>query len=401
MELLLVREPIFDGDGDLFGYELRHSIGYATSASGGDEPEAAALVHSLLESHLSHVTRGKPAFVRATLEMIEEGLISLLPRSRVVVQIPADLESRADLLITCRQLYREGYRFAIDGFAAAPEPKRLVDIARYLRVDADEANGSLAAAVKKAAEFNRPAIATGIDTVERWKECRELGFRYFQGRFFKSSDRMSVRGTPAQSIHILRLLKLARDPKNSNRELVTAIKADPTLTFKLLKLVNSAAMGGVGIQSIGHALNILGRIPLQRWLTVLLVVAMRGQGGYDQELAVTALVRGRFLELLAEASDGEIDDGPAFLVGLFSVMDALVKLPMEEVVETAGLPPIVCEALLERVGLFGHALDLVEAYEEGDWPKVSQVTKRLPMDGLDLSAIYAQAVSWAKSQLTV
>ncbi len=402
LELLLVREPIFDADGDLFGYELRHSVGYETPVAdeSDDSTVEAALVHSLLESHLTQVTGGKPAFVRATPSMLQEGLVQLLPRNRVVIQIATSFGERADLLISCRQMFREGFRFAVDDFAVADNADRLLEISRYVRIDMgqDELTGR-AEALGAARAARRPAIATGIESIDRWQECNDLGFKLFQGRFFRSSDRMSLRGTPAQSIHVLRLLRLARDPKNSNRELEDAIKVDPTLTFRLLKLVNSAAMGGRGIESIAHAIQLLGRIPLQRWLTVLLVATTRGSGGYDAELAIGALTRGRFLEILAEASDGALDESSSFLVGMFSVMDSLVKLPMQEVVETAGLPRVVEEALLLREGLFGAALGLLEAYEDGDWPTVSQLSANLPVEDLDLVGTYADAVVWAKSQL--
>lgn len=157
-------------------------------------------------------------------------------------------------------------------------------------------------------------------------------------------------------------------------------------------------MGGRGIESIAHAIQLLGRIPLQRWLTVLLVAATRSAGGYDTELAVTALVRGRFLEVVAESTDA-LDEDASFLVGLFSVMDTLVKLPMEEVVETAGLPRIVEEALLQREGLFGSALRLLEAYEGGDWAGVSERRAELPIGELDLAATYSDSVQWARTQL--
>ncbi len=369
--------------------------------SGDDEAAAgASLVNNLLESHLKHVTGGKPAFVRVTESMLSEGLVQLMPRARVVVQVPCELASRTDLMIHCRQMFREGFRFAIDDFEPTDDARRLLEVSRYVRMAADrEDHRSLSDGVALAGEGKRPAIATSIDTIEQWQTCRDLGFKFFQGRFFKSAERMSVRGTPAQSIHVLRLLRLARDPKNSNRELEEAIRVDPTLTYRLLKLVNSAAMGGRGIESIAHAIQLLGRIPLQRWLTVLLVAATRGSGGYDTELAMTALVRGRYLEILGAGSDGALDDGPAFLVGMFSVMDALVKLPMDEVVEAAGLPKIVEEALLLREGLLGTALGLLEAYEEGDWPNVSRYRKDLPLGEVDLASTYAESVQWAKSQL--
>ncbi|MCG8468613.1 MAG: HDOD domain-containing protein [Gemmatimonadetes bacterium] len=402
MELLLVREPIFDAEGELFGYEIRHSVGLNGASSAGSDESASEteLVHSLIDSHLKQVTGGKPAFVRATSSMLVEGLVQLLPRSRVVIQVPPTFADRADLLISCRQMFREGFRFAVDDFVAADNADRLLEIARYVRIDmSTDAVGDREKDLAMAGEARRPAIATGIETVERWEACRELGFKLFQGRFFKSSDRMSVQSAPAQSIHILRLLRLARDPGISNRELEDAIRVDPTLTFRLLKLVNSAAMGGRGIESIAHAIQLLGRIPLQRWLTVLLVATTRGPGGYDTELAMTALVRGRFLEILAQASRGELDDGLSFLVGMFSVMDSLVKLPMEEVVETAGLPRGVEEALLSRKGPFGTALGLAEAYEEGEWAIVSALTHELPIDDLDFSTTYSDAVSWSKGQL--
>jgi EAL and modified HD-GYP domain-containing signal transduction protein len=194
------------------------------------------------------------------------------------------------------------------------------------------------------------------------------------------------------------LLKMVREPKTSDNEIEEVLKHDVALSYKLLRMVNSAAVGGRNIWSIGHALRILGRDPIARWLGMLLVTDTKNVDAARAELIHLALFRARMCELLAEAASVPRAKGPLFLVGMFSVLDRLLETPMDTLVETMEFAPDVKLALLSRGDFYGAALSLVEAYERGEWDKVDALADSLGLGTIALPPMYLTALSWATEQ---
>ena len=193
----------------------------------------------------------------------------------------------------------------------------------------------------------------------------------------------------------LRLLALARDSNTSDRDLESAVSSDPSLTFQLLRLVNSASSGGRGIQSIGHAIRLVGRSAFVKWLALAFAASRAGGSGVDNEIARQAVQRARMCEAI-----GGRDAGTLFLIGLFSLLDAMFRMPLADVLERINLAPEARDALLDRTGPFGDALNFVEAYELGLWEQATDLAKGLGVAPDRISAIYTDAVRWAAEQLS-
>jgi EAL and modified HD-GYP domain-containing signal transduction protein len=246
-------------------------------------------------------------------------------------------------------------------------------------------------------------LAERVEEIEIRDQCLALGFDLFQGYFYAKPETISKREPSASQLAILRLLNLLRDPNVADSALDTAFGTDVNLTYKLLRMVNSAATGARGIESIGHAVRLLGRAPLHRWLSLLFVSSLAAEGGIKIELTQAALVRARLCELIANGSSAtgaRRDPGTAFMVGLFSMIDALMRTPMAEVLARVDVSDDVRKALLHREGMYASPLFLAEAYEQGNWSAVRSESKDLGIAGQDLAKMYLESIGWAREQMT-
>ena len=199
-----------------------------------------------------------------------------------------------------------------------------------------------------------------------------------------------------EHLHAFRVLKLLRDPKADDREIEEMIGRDVGLAYKLLRMVNSSAVGGRDIWSIGHALRVLGRTQVVRWLSVLLV-SDAGGGGVRGELTNLALIRARMCERFAEIAGVPKASGSLFLVGLLSVLDQLLEVPMRVVCDTMDLAPDLRNALLHRTDFYGSVLGLVDAFVSGRWAEVDDVAMALVIEPVALQPLYLDALEWVAS----
>jgi EAL and modified HD-GYP domain-containing signal transduction protein len=194
-------------------------------------------------------------------------------------------------------------------------------------------------------------------------------------------------------------MNLLGDPSVADAAIENAFKGDPSLSYKLLRIANSAAMGARGVSSIGHALRMVGRQPLHRWLTLLFVSSSASQSAVARELAVQALARGRLAELVAERSGRRAEAGAMFLTGLFSLLDALLRMPMAGVLAPMHIAAEVKAALLSRSGPYAAVLALVEAQEHGDWAAVDDAAAAVGVAPALVSKAYTESLAWAAERL--
>jgi EAL and modified HD-GYP domain-containing signal transduction protein len=239
-------------------------------------------------------------------------------------------------------------------------------------------------------------IANHVPDPATHRLCVGLGFELFQGPHFSRQEPLPTAELPSSAAGALRLLALARDPNTPERELENALRTDPALTFQLLRLVNSAAGGGRGVDSISHALRLVGREAFARWLALAFAASRAGASGVDGELVQRAVERARLCELVA--GEGR-DKGAFFLVGLFSLIDMVLRVPLPEVLSRVALAPEVCEALLDRTGPLATALCFVEAYELGLWESAADYALQMGTPRDSVADLYAQSVAWAREQL--
>jgi c-di-GMP-related signal transduction protein len=298
------------------------------------------------------------------------------------------------VVAACKRLKQAGYVIALDDFAVNDPREALTSVADIIKVDVRATSPEdCAAMVKRYAPKRCRMLAEKVETQEEFLAAKKAGFIYFQGYFFRRPELMQAREIPANRVNYLRLLQALSRPELEPRELEDAIKGEASLCYRLLRYLNSAAFGfRTEIKSIRHALAILGEREVRRWLR--LVATLTAAENKPSDLVLSALVRARFCELLApQVKHGESD---LFLVGLLSLMDAILELPMGVVLEGISVDSETKTVLLGQGGLLSPAYQLMLAQEAGDWQGVANVNSQLHLPESFVADCYWKAMQWAR-----
>ena len=398
-DAIVARQPIFDERQKLVGFELlyRHAED-ATSARGATPTVMASstVVQAVLGIGLERLTEGERVWINLSRDLIIERAWELLDPKAVVLEILEHVEPDADVIAAVSDAKKRGYQIALDDFVWDEKWVPLLELVHMVKVDVQGRSvEELKPLVAKLKLFNVKLLAERVETDAVRAACAAIGFTLFQGYFYCQPETVKKRDLSAAESNALQLLSLVRNEKTPTAQVEQAIKRDPAMTFKLLRIVNSAAMGFTGIESIPHALRLLGRTQLERWLTLLVMASFSGGGARQRELFKLSLTRARLLELMSDAEERD----QRFLVGMFSMLHVLLQAPMRDVVASLQLSESVSAALLERTGRHGPLLAGLEAYEVGDWDRVELLTGNDDRALVQIAAHYPAALGWAIEQV--
>lgn len=398
----LGRQPILDLTGNTVAYELLFRSGDTGVANVVDDRAATSTVisHAFSELGLASVLGQCRGFINFDAALLTSDVIELLPPERTMIELLETVEITAEVVERCRDLRSRGFSFALDDVVqldAAHAP--ILPLVDVIKVDIKEtAPDLLPSLVTNVRTLPRriKLLAEKVDTREQADYCRQLGFELFQGYFFaRPVVLQGRRADPSRSVLLHLLQQSVSDAGNA--EIEATFKQAPELSYKLMRLVNSVGIGSrYEIRSLSHALVILGRRQLQRWLQVLLF-AHHGAGDFPSPLLHMAAARGKFLELLCEQRRElqELCD-QAFMTGILSLLDTLLEMPMQEAIADIALPAVVREALLGKHGPLGQMLRLAEALERAE---TEQVASLLDAHDLCSTALLPQlqiaALSWS------
>jgi len=397
MEILVRRQPVFDRSEQLYGYELLlQRIG--ERPSGAEALPEQMVVDVFLGIGLDQVAANHRAFITVDRDILLGDAVRLLPKDRVVLQLVGQLSDDDELLEACDRLVWSGYRFSVESDAPETLPERILRLSEIVTLDVSRYDRQvLPDVVGWLRQYHARLMARHVRSREDRDAFLKLGFELFEGYQSGVSKTLTRRTLPTEHLLVFRLLKKIRDPKSTDNEIEDILRRDVALSYKLLRMVNSAAFGGREIWSIGHALRLLGRDQVARWLGLLLVVGVEKQG-IRAELTSLSLARARMCELLATASGVPRAGGSLFLVGMLSLLDHLVEAPMEQLVESMELAPDVRQALLHREDYYGAVLSLIEAYEAGSWDAVIGWANGIGVAPEALPQIYVDSLAWAREQ---
>ncbi|MCC6316108.1 MAG: HDOD domain-containing protein [Gemmatimonadaceae bacterium] len=402
-DVFMARQPIFERDGRIAGYELLYrKSGNSQSATDAtaDVMAAEVLVQTFLNIGLDRVTGESRAYLNFTRDMLVQRTWSLFDPARVVIEILESVAPDAEVIAAVQALVDAGYTVALDDFVYTPAHEPLLDLVHVVKVDVlGRAFDEIAAVAGQLRGRSLMLLAERVETREVEAACRSMGFRLFQGYYYQRPELLSRRELAAGHVTILQLMNLLRNAESSDAQLEDAFRGDVSLTVKLLRTVNSASMGGQGIESIRHAVRMVGRGELHKWLSLLLVSSIAARGGTDVELVRTALTRAHLAELIGRRSGDRRGAESLFMVGLFSLLDALLRTPLSELLERIDLAPEIRRALLVRSGPYAGVLSLLEAWEQGRWDVVHAESDAIGMDPRQLGELYLVAVEWSKERL--
>ncbi len=404
MDIYVARQPIYDSNVDLFGYELLYrGSAMATAARGlsSDHMSSTVVMHSLVDLGMTQITGGKRGFLNFSRDMLVNNFWELFNPRHVVIELLETVEPDPDVVNACARLTAAGYTLALDDFVNAPGYEPILEHAKLVKLDVlGRTAEELATAMDPLRPYDVAFLAERVENGEVYGFCRELGFSLFQGYHFSRPELVVGKEMPTEQISILRLISLVRDLETSEVALEQAFRGDVGLTFKLLRIVNSASVGGRGIESIRHAIQLLGRAVLARWLGLLMISSLGKVAAPNRELSEIALARARICERVAELAPGAGSGGALFMVGLFSQLDALMGKPMDEILNGVDLAAEVKEALLERDGPLAGPLNMLEAYEVADWVTAELLAQDMGLPSERLASLYVEGLEWSRRSLT-
>ncbi len=409
MDVLVARQAIFDRDRRVYGYELLFRSRAEQNEFDGTEGGLATqqvLANSLLVIGLENLVGSKKAFVNFGRGPLLQGWHASLPRESTVIELLETVEPDDEVLEACRRLRAQGYRIALDDFVFRPGSERLLEIADLVKVEVHSIPWpEQKMLVRSSKTRGLEMLAEKVETYEEFEWAREAGYDYFQGYFFARPVTMHGRRIPTNKLHCLRLLQEAQRPELDFERLEELILEDVSLSYQLLRYVNSPLFGlASNIRSIRQALLYFGETELRKW--VVLATLARTGADKPSELIRHSLVRARFCELLARTSKASGAnrgfEQSAFLTGLFSLLDALVDRPLGEMLSEIGLASEIAAVLRGDTadsGPLGCVYQLARAYEAADWPLVERLGPGLGAPMTELAQAYCEAAGWARQVL--
>jgi c-di-GMP-related signal transduction protein len=391
----VARQPILTKEEKVFGYELLFRDGIEDYFCPEDaEAASKIMLDSSLIMGLDVLCNGGRAFVNCTRDMLLKDYVTLLPSSQTVVEILESVEPDDLVVAACQRLKEGGYMIALDDFAMGDKREPLTDIADIIKVDVRSTSlEERAAMVKRYGPCRCRMLAEKVETREEFMAAKKAGFAYFQGYFFRRPETVKTHAVPGNQLNYIKMLQVVSKPELEPREIENAIKGEASLCYRLLRYMNSASFAFASeIHSVRHALSMLGEREVRRW--VRLVVTLAAGQNKSSDLVLSALVRARFCELLSpKVKHGETD---LFLLGLLSLMDSILELPMTDVLERLPLDQETKAVLLGGTSYLRPLYQLMLAQESGDWQNTSELAKSLKLTESEVAEVYWQAMQWAR-----
>jgi EAL and modified HD-GYP domain-containing signal transduction protein len=404
MDVLVARQAIFDRDRRVHGYELLFRSQSGQNEFDGTEGGLATrqvLANSLLVIGLENLVGGKKAFVNFGRGPLLQGWHSSLPPASTVVELLEDVEADDEVVEACRKLRKQGYQLALDDFVFHAGCERLLDVADLVKIEIQSMpRPEQKALVRSYRAKGLQTLAEKVETHEEFEWARAAGYDYFQGYFFARPVIVRGRKIPAGKLHCLRLLQEAQRPELDFDRLEALILKDVSLSYQLLRYVNSPLFALTNrIRSIRQAMLFFGEIELRKWIA--LATLARTAEDKPSELILHSLVRARFCELLAQSVQRGLEQS-AFLMGLFSLLDALIDQPIEETLAEMNLAPEIAAVLNGQAAeddALARVYQLTRAYEVADWARVEERAGQLSIPTSSLGEAYCGAAGWAHQVL--
>jgi len=395
--VLVSRQPIYRGNMQVFGYELLFrstSCADRAAFSDGNSATAEVISNSLIEIGLDEIIGPHRAFINFDRELIlSPGYCEAIPKDRVVLEVLETLDLDDEVVQRLKLLAADGYQIALDDFVDFDKFLPLLEIASIVKLDVMAVSQDrVAELVRNLRPFNVKLLAEKVETYKDFEHLRDIGCDYFQGFFFCRPQIVTTGRLPVNRMAILNLIANLNKPDIQMDEIEEALKQDVSMSYKLLRYANSAILSlRHEVYSIRHASMLIGLEKLKVWASLVLFSAIDGK---PRDVIVTGLTRARMCERLAQIMKSPGSD-LFFLVGLFSVLDAVVDRPLPEIVRSLPLAPDVSDAIVNRAGAAGRVLDCVISFEMREWAKVAS----LNLEPLAVSSCYQHAVRWTLDAL--
>ncbi len=399
MDVFVARQPIFDKNQIVYGYELlyRSNTNNYYSCLDGDKASKEVIVNSFLLIGLDVLTRGKFAFINFTKKLLEEEVATMLPKNLIVVEVLENIDPDKKILQTCSKLKEMGYKLALDDFIYKPEYQNLIELADIIKVDFMNTNyKERNEIIKQVDKKNVTLLAEKIETHNDFEEALSAGYSYFQGYFFSKPRILSSKEISPVKLTYFKLLYEVNKTELDYDHIEKIIEMDLSLSYKLLKFINSAYFGFRSkVNCIRQALTILGKKGINRWISLLALKQM----SHDKpdEILITAITRGKFCEYLSEKIEMKNEKSDFFLIGMFSLLDALFEKHISEILDQLPVTENIENALLGRESIHKDIFQIVLSFEKADWEKCLQLGAKYNLNVQDIGNNYISSLEFSKN----
>ena len=398
MDVYVARQPIFDRQKDIYGYELlfRDGMSNAFPDVDGDTATSSVLSSSYLDLGIDRIAGGKKAFINFTRDLLLKKIPTMFPSGSIIVEILEDVEPEDALIESCREIAQAGYDLALDDFLYRPDLEPLVALARVVKVDLrltplDE----IEELVLSLSRAGIKMLAEKVETHEEFEQALDLGFEYFQGYFFSKPQIMSSKSLEPSKLNLMQMVAEVNRSDFTYESLEEIISRDVAISYKLLRYMNSAYFKRLQeISSIRQAIILLGREEVRRFISLMAMAKLASDK--PNELIRASIIRAMFCELVYRLRSKDKNSEP-FTVGLFSFIDAILDDSMERLMEKLPFSADIKDALVSGEGSLSDYLVLGRSYEAADWEGVSTCAREMGLDERVIPECYLKAVGWADS----
>jgi EAL and modified HD-GYP domain-containing signal transduction protein len=401
-KFFLGRQPVLNRFQEIIGFELlfRATSFNAAEFTNYSHASASVISNVLSEFGLEEVLGGKLGFVNVNLDVLFSEGIELLPVEQTVIELLEIIELNEHVVERCRELRKLGFKIALDDHEYSEDNNELYGVVNIIKIDILQNElEALPGIMEKFRKTRVKMLAEKVETVEQFEACFKMGFDYFQGYFFERPMILNRNRIDISGMAMLKLLQqLIMDA--SIAEIEQTFKENPSLSYNLLRLVNSVGIGLRNkIKNLRHAIILLGVNHLRRWVQLSLF-AINDRRGLNHPLLEMAVVRGRMMEILIDKKRVQDDLAEAaFMTGILSLLDVLFEVPMSEIVESLHLSDDVTNALLSRQGKMGMLLTLAEKVETTDFDAVITLLEQCHITMDQLLSAQVESFGWRASAI--
>ena len=403
MPLYAARQPILNAQKELFGYELLFRDGVKNVFPYIDDNQATSKMVAGLQFNLGleELTQNKPGFIKFTQETLLEGYPLALPPEHLVIEILETVKPGKKLLACCEELKQKGYTIALDDYEHQLVWKHFYPLTDIIKIDYQLTS---LAEIKQIIEAISPfpqikLLAEKVETIEEFNQAKDLGFSYFQGYFFSKPEVITSSALEAGQMTLLNLMsEIASDDFDVNK-ITQVFESDVSLSFKLLRYAQSPFFKRTQVvENLKQAIVLLGQDELRRFVSVLFSAQITSNK--PTELSVMAMTRAKFCENLCINSNRITDKSSAFLVGMLSLVDALLDTSLNDLLDKLPLSDSIRDALLEQKGSLAPLLACCPYAERGDWQQLEGMSNQLNIEIDNILMSYSQAMIWSTERVS-
>ena len=404
-EAFIGRQAILDQKKNVYAYEILFRSGLKNAfdpSLDGNVATQSVMVNTMLDFGMKKLVSDKKAFINFTEKNLLNRAPQLLPADSIVVEILETVQPTPAILEAVQELKDEGYKIALDDFVLLPGYEPLIDMADIIKVDFRiTGDPEERKRLREILPGHVRLLAEKIETEEEFHQALEYGYVLFQGYFFCKPVVLHKKKLTSNALSQIRPLKEVNRQDFDFSAIINVISSDTNLVHKLLTYINSVGIGlTYHISNLRQAAVLLGSGGIRRWVTLISLQTFSEDK--PPELFTISLLRAKFCELIAhEIKRPDLTPDTGFLLGMFSLLDVLLSQPMEEVLKEVGLSSELNAALLGEDNILRHVLDLVIAYEQGDWDKVITCCRRENIPVEHLQPCYDEVLKWYNTLQTV